>query len=81
VGADQTHAFAAAGQTAMTPDFYYVVRLLRALPEPYRVLVLHAAQNWSDDRLNAAEMEGDLLGQPEPTEPPAAPVLKLVPRS
>jgi hypothetical protein len=63
----------------MTGVFYSTVRLLRALPERYRVMALHAAMFWSDDRLNAAELNGDLPGHlGELVEPKAAPVLKLV---
>jgi hypothetical protein len=63
----------------MTGTFYAAVRLLRALPERYRVMALHAAMFWPDDRLNAAEDNGDLPGHPgELAEPKAGPVLKLV---
>lgn len=64
----------------MTPAFYAAVRLLRALPEQYRVMAPHAALFWSDDRLNAAEMDGDLPDQPDDlAKPKVPPMLKLVP--
>ena len=62
----------------MTDTFYAAVRLLRVLAPEYRVMALHAALFWSDDRLNATEMEGALPGQPgELAKPKAAPVLNL----
>ncbi len=79
---DHIDAFPSTGETAMTGSFYAAVRLLRALPEQYRVMALHAAMFWSEDRLNAAEMNGDLPGQPcELAEPRQAPILKLVPNA
>jgi hypothetical protein len=63
----------------MNGAFYAAVRLLRAMPEQYRVMALHAAMFWPDARLDAAEMNGDLPGQPgELAKPKSAPVLKLV---
>jgi hypothetical protein len=63
----------------MTGSFCLAVGLLRALPERYRVMALHAAMYWSDERCDDEERIADLLGQPdEVAQPKAAPVLKLV---
>jgi hypothetical protein len=63
----------------MTDAFYAAVRLLRALPERYRVMALHAALFWSDERLSAAEMDGYLPGQADEIVKPNVPTtLKLV---
>ena len=66
----------------MTPEFCHAVRMLRALPEPYRVMVLHAALNWSDERLYAEEMQNYLCepgGPVDLAKPNVVPMLKLVP--
>jgi hypothetical protein len=66
--------------TAMSQEFCRVVCLLRQLPEQYRVMALHAAMFWSDERLLEADANGDLPGNPgELAEPKTtAIVLKLV---
>jgi hypothetical protein len=47
-----------------TPNFHFVVRLLRAMPARNRLLAVYAAEYWSDDRLDDAERDGDLPGRP-----------------
>jgi hypothetical protein len=55
-----------------TPDFHYVVRQLRAIPERYRILALYAATYWSDEKLDQAERDGDLPGRPGEIKPTTA---------
>jgi hypothetical protein len=63
----------------MSADFHHVVRLLREIPAEYRVMVLHAAMFWSDEKLETAAANGDLPGNPGALGiPMAATVLTLV---
>jgi len=61
-----------------TEEFHKVVRLLRALPAHFRVMALHAAIFWDDERLrrfNESLKDDDADDRQSP-----APVLKLVPK-
>lgn len=57
-----------------SPEFYTVVRQLRAMPAEHRTMALHAALHWSDEKLNEAEMRGDLPGRPNQFTPAGASV-------
>jgi hypothetical protein len=46
-----------------SPEFHRAVHLLRTLPPEYRVMALHAAMFWSDEKLDEAESNGDLPGR------------------
>jgi hypothetical protein len=67
-----------------TPEFHRVVWLLKQLAPRYRVMALHAAMFWDDERLEEASVNGDAPGCPGEFKPKAATrpagVLKLVPR-
>jgi hypothetical protein len=54
------------------PDFHHVVRLLRALVPEYRVMALHAAMFWSDEKFQDAEINGDLPARPGEIVKPGA---------
>jgi hypothetical protein len=63
---------------AMSHEFCRVVCLLKQMAPEYRVMALHAAMFWSDERLLEADENGDLPGLPGELKPKAATVLKLV---
>jgi hypothetical protein len=44
-------------------NFFDVVHLLRQLEPRYQLMALFAAQFWSDEKLEAAERNGDLPGR------------------
>ncbi len=46
----------------MSPDFFRAVRALRTLDPCIQHMASYAAQFWSEDRLMAAEANGDLPG-------------------
>jgi hypothetical protein len=54
------------------PNFYKIVRLLRTMSEENRHRALYAAMFWSDDKLDGAERNGDLPGQPGEMKPDSA---------
>ena len=60
-----------------SPEFHHVVRLLKQMAPEYRVMALHAAMFWSDERLDEAVVNGDLPGRPGELAGSKA-VLKLV---
>jgi hypothetical protein len=51
------------------PNFYDVVRLLRAMHPKCRMMALYAASFWSEDELIDSEANGDVPGRPGEYKP------------
>jgi hypothetical protein len=43
--------------------FFEAIRLLRMMPRRWQSYASHAAEFWSDERLQKAELNGDVPGQ------------------
>jgi hypothetical protein len=43
--------------------FFETIRLLRTMPRRWQSYASHAAEFWSDERLQKAEINGDVPGQ------------------
>jgi hypothetical protein len=54
------------------PNFYRVVRMLRRMAPDHALQALFAAFFWPDEKLDDAELAGDLPGQPGAVKPEAA---------
>jgi hypothetical protein len=63
--------------TASLSLFYRIVGLLKALPPEYRVMAVHAAMFWSEERLDAAIAAGALPGVPDVASPKPSKPLQL----
>lgn len=57
-----------------TSNFFSAVRLLRAMHPRFAMMALYAAQFWSDEKLDDAELAGDLPGRPGAVKPDAVSV-------